>query len=107
MKQISTDEFEAEVLRSGLPTLVDFYTEECPPCRMLAPILQELSDESAGRFKVIKVNAAEENALASQFGVFAVPNLLLFINGAPVGQKTGLQPKQALLDWIEESTHAN
>ncbi len=99
MKQITTAEFEAEVVKSDLPVLVDFYTDACGPCRMMAPVLEELSVEEGGRLKVVKVNAAEEMQLAGSLGIGVVPTFLLFHKGSPVGQKSGVQVKQALLDW--------
>ena len=103
MKPITAAEFEAEVINSDLPVLVDFYTDQCGPCRMMAPLLDELANEEAGRLKIVKINAAEQMPLAGSFGISAVPTFLVFRNGAPVGQRTGMQSKQALIDWISET----
>jgi len=103
MKQITAAEFEAEVVYSDLPVLVDFYTDRCGPCRMMAPVLDELASEEAGRMKVVKIDAAAEMPLAGSFGITAVPTFLVFRNGAPVGQRTGMQSKQALIDWVMET----
>ncbi len=103
MKQITSSEFESEVVNSDLPVLVDFYTDQCGPCRMMAPLLQELSEEESDRMKIVKINAAEEMQLAGTFGVAVVPTFLVFRSGAPVGQRTGMQSKQALIDWIAET----
>ncbi|MFT5492655.1 MAG: thioredoxin 1 [Limisphaerales bacterium] len=107
MKQITASEFEAEVSKCDLPVLVDFYTDQCGPCRMMAPVLEELSAEESEHMKVVKINAAENMQLASAFGISAVPTFIVFHNGGPVGQKSGMQSKQGLLDWVNESATAN
>ena len=101
MKQISSTEFDAEVLRSKEPVLVDFFTDGCGPCRMLAPTLEELERE--GKFKLVKVDAAVEAALAASYGVNAVPALFAFKNGNVVGQTIGLKSKAGLTKWFEDS----
>src|SRR5688500_8962433 len=102
MKQISGMEFESEVLHSATPVVVDFYTSECHPCRMLAPILQEWEAEAQG-LRVVKVDAAAEGALASSYGVRAVPTMLLFSGGKCLAQTSGLKSKAHLQKWYEES----
>ncbi len=103
MKQIATAEFESEVLRSKEPVLVDFFTDGCPPCRMMAPVLQEIETESNGQFKVVKVNAGTELELASSYGVRAVPAFFAFSNGKCVGQTGGAKSKASMKKWFEES----
>lgn len=107
MKQITASEFNDEVANADLPVVIDFYTDHCGPCRMMAPVLNELSAENATRFKIVKVDAADESQLASECMVSVVPTFVIFRNGEPVGQKTGMQSKQALLNWIEESIGGN
>jgi len=89
MKQVASAEFESEVLRSKEPVLVDFFTETCPPCRMMAPVLQEIETEAQGIFKVVKVDAGTEQELAAEYGVRAVPAFFAFSNGKCVGQTVG------------------
>lgn len=103
MKQISSTEFESEVLRATEPVLVDFFTDHCGPCRMLAPVLEEIGRESQGHIKVVKVDAASESALAASLGVNAVPALFAFKNGNVVGQTVGLKSKASLKKWFEDS----
>ena len=101
MKLISSAEFDSEVLRSKEPVLVDFFTEHCNPCRTLSPVLEELERE--GKFKLVKVDAANEAVLAASFGVNSVPALFAFKNGNVVGQTVGLKSKAGLTKWFEDS----
>jgi len=103
MKNITSAEFNSEVLASKQPVLVDFYTDGCPPCRALAPVLQEWEQESANNLKFIKVDAAAEVDLAVSYGVSAVPALFLFVNGKVVAQTLGFKSKNALKQWAEEA----
>jgi len=103
MKQITTAEFEPEVLAATSLVLVDFYTERCGPCRSLQPTLAEIESEQSGRLKIVKVNAYEESQLASRFGVTSVPALFLFRNGQCVAQGLGARSKKDLLAWIGQA----
>ncbi len=98
MKEITlkTPRFEEEVLQSDLPVLVDFWASWCGPCRMLAPVIEEIAEEYAGRLKVGKVNVDEEPALAMRYGISSIPALLLFQNGEPVKTAVGYRPKEEL-----------
>ena len=88
--------FGPEVLQSSTPILVDFWAEWCGPCKALSPILDELADEYAGRVKIAKVDVEQNQQLASQFGISAIPTLLLFQNGQVVEQIRGLRSKRDL-----------
>lgn len=88
--------FAAEVLNSSVPVLVDFWAEWCGPCKMIAPILDELAQEYDGRLKIGKVNIDNEQTLASQHGVRAIPTLLVFKNGQVADQIVGLRSKRDL-----------
>ena len=93
--------FEKEVLKSDIPVLVDFWAIWCGPCRMVAPILEEIAAEKAGTLKVGKVNVDEEQELAIRFGISSIPTLLLFENGKLVDHLIGYRPKEAILNFIE------
>ena len=88
--------FEQQVLKSEVPVLVDFYATWCPPCRQLAPRIDELSAEFAGRAGVVKVNVDEAGDLGARFRISSVPTLILFDQGEAVGRWSGIQSKQAL-----------
>ncbi len=103
MKQITGAEFESEVLGSKEPVLVDFYTDTCPPCRMMAPVLQEMETEANGQFKIVKVDAAAEAELASSYGVKSVPSFFAFSNGKCVGQTIGAKSKANIKKWFGDS----
>ena len=88
--------FSDEVLKSPTPVLVDFWAEWCGPCKMLAPVLDEIATEYDGRIKISKVNIDEEQALAAEYGVRAIPTLLLFKNGQVEEQVVGFKSKRDL-----------
>jgi thioredoxin 1 len=93
---LTEQNFAKEVLQSPTPVLVDFWGEWCPPCRAIAPILDELAEEYDGRVKVGKVNTEEQPALAAEYGVKAIPTLLLFQQGQVADQIVGLHSKRDL-----------
>ena len=103
MRQITGAEFESEVLGSKEPVLVDFYTDGCNPCRMMAPVLQEMETEANGGFKVVKIDAAAEASLAVSYNVRAVPSFFVFANGKCVGQTLGAKSKANMKKWLEDS----
>ena len=92
--------FDAEVRQSDLPVVVDFWAEWCGPCKMIGPALEELSEELAGKVKIVKVNVDENPQSPSQMGVRGIPALFLFKDGQVVSNKIGAAPKAAIQSWI-------
>jgi len=90
---ITKNNFESEVLNSNIPVLVDFWATWCGPCRMLAPIIEEIANENQGSLKVGKVDVDEQSELAMKFGIMSIPTLILFKDGKPVAQSLGYKPK--------------
>lgn len=101
----SEAEFEKEVLQSDIPVLVDFWAEWCPPCRMMAPILESLATSYSGKLKVVKVNvedSSENQLLAAKQGVSGIPNMQIFTNGQKVGELIGARSQQVLEAELKE-----
>lgn len=104
-KVLSTtdSEFEAVVLQSDVPVLVDFWAEWCGPCKMIAPILDEAADELDGRVKIVKVNVEENSKTPVKYGVKGIPHLILFKDGNDVARKKGALSKPQLMAFIDEN----
>lgn len=98
--KITSASFEKEVLSSELPVLVDFWATWCGPCKMLAPVIDEIAAEQEGQVVVGKVNVDEEPDLAAKFGVMNIPTVILFKDGKEVTRSVGLVPKQKLLAML-------
>ncbi|HEY9164299.1 MAG TPA: thioredoxin, partial [Magnetovibrio sp.] len=103
MKQITDESFDADVLNSTTPVLVDFWAEWCGPCKQIAPALEEISKEMDGQVIICKVNIDDNPLSPSKYGVRGIPTLILFKNGQPAAQKVGALPKNKLLEWIKGS----
>lgn len=103
MKQITDESFDADVLNSKTPVLVDFWAEWCGPCKQIAPALEEISKELSGQVTIGKINIDDNPMSPSKYGVRGIPTLILFKNGQPASQKVGALPKNKLLDWIKSS----
>ena len=99
--QVNSGSWDAEVAKSATPVLVDFWAEWCGPCRAIAPVLEELGKELAGRLKIVKVNVDEAPDLAQQFGIRSIPTLLVFKGGTIAAQLVGSMPKSTLKAKIE------
>ena len=94
--------FDRAVLKSAVPVLVDFWAEWCGPCRMIAPVLNEIANENDGRVRVVKVNVDDEPALQHRFNVRGIPSLLFFSGGELRDQIVGVAPKKMIVDKLEK-----
>ncbi|MDB5593324.1 MAG: trxA [Hyphomicrobiales bacterium] len=95
--------FEAEVLQSTQPVVVDFWAEWCGPCRMIAPALEEIAKEMDGKVKITKLNVDENPGVAGKLGIRSIPTLMIFKDGKLAAQKVGAAPKGELSKWIAAS----
>ena len=98
---VTDDNFQNEVLESDVPVLIDFWAAWCGPCRMIAPIVEELSDEYAGRAKVCKLDVDSEQKTAAEFGVRSIPTLLIIVEGKVADQLIGAVPKQQIVEKLD------
>ena len=101
IKNLSLDNFDNEISSSNTPVLVDFWAEWCGPCKMLGPILEEISEDLKDKLQVVKVNLDENQDLAMKYSIRSIPTLLLFKGGELVDTKVGLLPKSDLVEWLQ------
>jgi thioredoxin 1 len=98
--KVTDASFEADVLKSTVPVVVDFWAEWCGPCKMIGPSLEEIAGEMAGKVKITKVNVDENPGVAGKLGIRSIPTLMLFKDGKLTSQKVGAAPKGELVKWI-------
>ena len=100
-KTITDGSFQTEVLDSATPVLVDFWADWCGPCKMIAPALEEISDELAGKVTIAKMDIMENPEVPGRIGVQSIPYMVLFKNGEPIANLLGARPKSQLKGWLE------
>jgi thioredoxin 1 len=101
IQHVTDDSFDPEVLQSQLPVLVDYWAEWCGPCKMVAPILEEVAKDYSGRLKIAKLDIDSNDKMAARFGVRGIPTLMLFENGAVTAQKVGALSKSQLTAFLD------
>ncbi|MEU0279937.1 thioredoxin [Streptomyces sp. NPDC088147] len=99
---VTDTDFDEEVLKAGLPVLVEFTADWCGPCRQLAPVLSAVAGEQAGRLKVVQLDVDSNPEVTARYGVLAMPTLMVFRAGEPVKSMVGARPKRKLLQELEE-----
>lgn len=102
-KAVTDSSFDADVLKSSTPVLVDFWAEWCGPCRALAPKLEEIAQEMTDKVKIVKVNVDENEETPRKYGVRGIPAMILFKGGQEVGQLVGNHPKDAIADFLKKN----
>ncbi|QRG09126.1 thioredoxin [Xanthobacter dioxanivorans] len=100
VEKVSDQSFEQDVINSSAPVIVDFWAEWCGPCRMVGPILEEVSGEMGEKVRIVKLNVDENPQTASKYGIMSIPTLLLFKDGKIASRQVGAAPKAKLVQWI-------
>ena len=102
-KNVTDENFEAEVLKADKPVIVDFWAEWCGPCKQIAPSLEEIASEMDGKITIAKINIDENPETPGRYGVRGIPTLMIFKNGSVADTKVGALPKGQLSSWVEEN----
>lgn len=100
LKHVSVEDFEDEVLKSDVKVLVDFYADWCGPCKMMAPVLEEIAENNNG-FKIVKLNVDENMSIAEKYNIMSIPSLFVFDKGEVVNKSVGLISKNEVLDLLK------
>jgi len=103
MYEVSMDNFQNEVLSSGIPVVVDFWAQWCAPCKMLTPVLDEIAADFKDKVKIFKLNVDENQQIASDYGIMSIPALILFKEGRPIAQSVGVKTKEYLTKFITDN----
>ena len=101
--EVTTENFEAEVLESSLPVLVDFFADWCGPCKMMSPVVDQIGEEMSSQVKVCKCNVDDNGAVAEKYNVMSIPNFILFKDGKPAANQVGAVSPAEFKKWIEEN----
>ncbi len=101
--EVTTESFEAEVLESSLPVLVDFFADWCGPCKMMSPVVDQIGEEMSSQVKVCKCNVDDNGAVAEKYNVMSIPNFILFKDGKPAANQVGAVSPAEFKKWIEEN----
>ncbi len=101
--KVTDESFQADVLASSEPVLVDFWAEWCGPCKQIAPALEQLSDELAGKVTIAKLDIEQSPTTPSRYGVRGIPTMMLFKDGQMASMKVGAMPKAKILEWLAEA----
>ena len=101
-KKVTAENFDAMVLKSATPVLVDFWAEWCGPCRAVGPILEEISNEYGSKIKIVKLNTDEEGSIAVKYGISSIPTMNVFVGGQVVKSIVGARPKPMILKELSE-----
>ena len=102
LKHVTEQDFNGEVLQAQVPVLVDFYADWCGPCRMLAPSLERLGAEFAGRAKIVKVNVDKESGLADKYQISSIPTLMAWVNGQLAGRVEGMAEEEGIRQALQQ-----
>lgn len=102
-KEINDNEFQEEVINSKEPVLIDFWAEWCGPCKMLSPLIDQLSLEMKDKIKIVKMNIDDNPEAPSSLGIRSIPTMVIFKDGKQVATKVGAVPKNSIKEWIESS----
>ena len=100
---VTDESFEQDVLQSSDPVLVDYWADWCGPCKMIAPVLEEIAEEYAGKLKIAKLNIDDNTATPPKYGIRGIPTLMLFKDGDVAATKVGALPKSQLEDWVKSN----